>query len=150
MLNIIKSNISPLRNRRTSRHTNRHISQIPIRVRKHSKLQRLILASLGRIRQAHGRDLIAIDVKARHRNGASLSQTLGGAGIGAEAEVEALQVEGTDAWPANELGVGVQGDLAELEEIDGTGGAGLVGLGSGALRSLLLRWVPVDCFFLDL
>lgn len=131
MLNIIKSNISPLRNRRTSRNTNRHISQISIRARKHSKLQRLILAPLGRVRQTEGRDLVALDIKASHCDGASLSQALGGAGVGAEAEVGALQVEGLDAWPADELGVGVQGDLAELEEVDGTGGAGVVGLGVG-------------------
>ena len=44
-------------------------------------------------------------------------------------EPEALEVEGLDAGAGarDGLGVGVEGELAELEEVKGAGGAGLLG-----------------------
>lgn len=127
MHHIIQRDIRPLRERLTRRHPNRHILQIAIRVRQRRKDQRLVLRPLRRVRQADRGHLLAGDVEAGHGDGAALGEALRRAGVGAEAEVEAGQVEGFDARAAHELRVGVEGELAELEQVDGAGGAGLVG-----------------------
>ena len=126
MLNIIQTNVSPLRNRRTIRHPNRHILQILVRVGQLGEHQWLVLLSFGRIREADGGHFFAVDVEADDGDGPALGDALRGAGVGGETEPETCQVEGLHAGPADELGVGVQCELAELEEVDGAGRAGLL------------------------
>lgn len=126
MHDIIQNNVRPLRDGRARRDPNAHVLQILVAVRELAEGQGLVLGTLGRVRQADRGDLLAVDVEADDGEGAALGQPFGGARVGAEAVVEARQVEGLDAWPALELGVGVERHLTELEEVDRAGGSRLV------------------------
>ena len=129
MLHIVQRNVRSLRQGLAGRDPNAHVLQVPVRARQHRQLQRLVLLALRRAAQAHGRHLGAVDVEAGHGHGAALRQVLGGAGVGAEAEVEGLEIEGRPAGPAPQLRVRVERELPELEQVDGAGGADLLGLG---------------------
>lgn len=109
MHHIIQRDVSPLRNRATSSHPNRHVGEVSIRTRQGRKVQRLILRSLRRIAQAHRRHLLASHIEPGDRDRAALRETLGGARISAEAEVEGLEREGFHAGAALELRVRVEG-----------------------------------------
>lgn len=64
-------------------------------------------------------------------DGAGLHKTSSSTSVGAEPEPEALEVERLDAgaFASDGLGVGVEGQLAQLEEVEWTCGSGLMGLG---------------------
>ena len=107
MNHIVKSNVSPLSNGLAVSNTNRHILQILVRIRQLPKHQGLVLGTLGRICECNGGDFIPVDVEAYDGEGATLSETLRGTGVGAETVVEAGQVERLHAGSSDELNVGV-------------------------------------------
>lgn len=92
MLDIVQSNVSPLRDRFASSNTNGHILEICI-ARELSKSQWLIQSCLGRVREAESRCLGAIGVESDDREGAALCETGGSARVGAEAVIKAFKVE---------------------------------------------------------
>ena len=106
MLHVIQSDISPLRDGLACRNTNGHILKVLV-AREFAEPQRLVESCLGGVREADGRCLCAIGVKADHGKGAALCEAGGGAGVGAEAVPEAGEVEGRDAWASHELSVSV-------------------------------------------
>ena len=134
MLHVIQSDISPLRDRLARRNTNGHILKVLV-AREFAEPQRLVESCLGGVREADGRCLGTIGVEADHGKGTALCEAGGGAGVGAKAVPEAGKVEGRDAWASHELSVRVQGEVAQLEKVDGTGGAGLLRGGVGYDRS---------------
>ena len=107
MRHIIKRNVRPLSNGLAIRNPNRHILQVLVRIRERAQHQGLVLRALGREREADGGHLLAVDVVADGGDGPALREALGRARVGAEAIPEAGEVEGADAGPADELGVGV-------------------------------------------
>ena len=126
MLHIVKSNVCSLGKRFTSCNTDGDVFQVFVRGWKGCKFQRLVLRPLRSIGEADSGNLLVVDVEACDRDGPTLSKAFGGASIGAEAKVEALKIERLYTWASHELSVGVQGDGAELQKVNRTGGAGLV------------------------
>ena len=139
MLDIVKSDISPLRHRFARRNTNRDVLQ-PFVARELGEPQGLIESRLGCVREAEGRRLGPVGVETYNGEGAALRKAGGGAGVGAEAVVEAGKVEGRDAGASHELDVRVQGEGTQLEEVDRASGAGLLGGRVGDDGSCSLDW----------
>ena len=134
MLHVIQSDVSPLRDRLARRNANGHILKVRVAT-EFGKPQRLVESGLGGVREAVSWCLGAIGVEADDGNGAALREAGGAAGVGAEAVPEAGEVEGLDAWASHELSVSVQSEVAQLEKVDWTGSAGLLGRGVGYNRS---------------
>lgn len=106
MLDVIQSDVSPLRDGLACRNTNGHVLKVLVAWER-AEPQWLIESCLGGVREADGWCLCAVGVEADHGDGAALCEAGGGAGVGAEAVPEAGKVEGLDAWASNELGVSV-------------------------------------------
>lgn len=146
MLNVVQSNISPLRNRLAASNSPSHILQILPRRRQFSVHQVRIQRAIRHVRKRrHGQLLVVRSVR-HDAESAGLGQAGGGAGVGAEAKPEALEVEALDAGAGarDRLGVGVERELAEVEKVEGAGGAGLLGFrvwdyGGGAFDWALER-----------
>ena len=139
MYNIVKSNISPLRDRFACRNTNGDVLEVFV-AGELGKPQGLIESSLGGVREADGWRLGTIGVETHDGEGAALCEAGGGAGIGAEAVVKAGKVERRDAWASHELYVRVQGEGTQLEKVDGASGASLLWGRMGYDRSRSLNW----------
>lgn len=125
MLHIVESDISPLGDRFASRDTDRDILETRV-ARELGEPQRLVKGGLGGVGEAKGGRLGAVGVEADDGEGAALGEAGSGARVGAEAEVKAGKVEGRDGRASHELDVRVQSEGAQLEEVDWTGGAGLL------------------------
>jgi hypothetical protein len=129
MLNIVKSNISPLRNRRAARNSKSHVLQI-LETRRQLGVDQIgIQRAVGHVRERRDRQLLVVDSVRHDAENTRLREACGGAGVGPEAEPEALEVEGLDSRAGDGLRVGVEGQLAELEQVEGACGAGLLGFG---------------------
>ena len=129
MLDIVKSNVSALRNWLTASDSKSHILQILKRARKLRVDQVRIDGIIRHVRKGSDREL-GIIASVRHDiKDTRLGQTRGGASVGTEAEPEALEVEGLGACSGLDGGEGVEGQLAKLEQIQRTGGSGLLRLG---------------------
>ena len=139
MHNIVKSNISPLRDRFARRDTNGDVLEVLV-ARELGEPQGLIESRLGGVREAEGGRLGAVDVETHDGEGAALCEAGGGAGVGAEAVVEAGKVERRDAGASHELYVRVQSEVTQLEKVDRASGAGLLWRGVGYDRSRSLNW----------
>lgn len=124
---IIKSDISPLGDRRASGDTNINLRQIDETIGQRSKNKGLVEHTLRRKREAGNRDLAAVHVRASNRDSSALGKASGAASVGPKSPPEALEVELGDTIAALQGGVGVKSDGAELEKVDGTGGTDLVG-----------------------
>jgi len=142
MLNIIKRNISPLRNRLAARNSPSNILQILVTRRQLRVHQLRIQRAAGNVRKSRHGQLLVVGSVRHDAESAGLGEAGGRAGVGAEAEPEALEVEGLDAGAGacDGLGVGVEGQLAELEEVEGAGGAGLLGFGVRDYRGEAVDW----------
>ena len=125
MHNIVKSDISPLRDRLARRDTNGDVLEVRV-AGEFGQPQGLIESCLGGVREAKGWRLGAVGVETDDGEGAALCEAGGAAGVGAEAVVKAGEVERGDAWTPHELHVRVQGEVTQLEKVDGSSGAGLV------------------------
>ena len=106
MLDVIQSDVSPLRDRLAGRNTNGHVLKVHV-AWECAEPQWLVESCLGGVREADGWCLCAVGVEADHGKRATLCEAGGGAGVGAETVPEAGKVEGLDAWASNELGVSV-------------------------------------------
>jgi len=131
VLDVVKSDVSPLRNRLAARNSPSNILQI-LKARRQLGVHQIgIQSAVRHVRERGDRQLLVVGSVRHDAESARLRQAGGGAGIGAEAEPEALEVEGLDAraGAGDGLGIGVEGELAELEEVEGSSGSGLLGLG---------------------
>jgi hypothetical protein len=103
MLNIIESNISTLRNRRTARNSKSNILQILESRRKFSEHQVGIEGVVRDVGESRNRQLLVVDSVRHNTEHARLGKTSGSAGVGSKAEPEAFEVERLDAGARNEL-----------------------------------------------
>ena len=142
MLNIIKRNISPLRNRLAARNSPSHILQILPRRRQLSVHQVRIQRAVRHVRERRHRQLLVVGRVRHDAESAGLREAGGGAGVGAEAKPETLEVERLDAGAGagDCLRVGVERELAEVEEVEGAGGTGLLGFGVGNYGGEAFDW----------
>ena len=129
MLDIIKGDISALGDRLTASNRKRNILQVPERRRQLGVDQIRIQSLVWDVRERRDGQLLVIDGVGDDVENAGLRETGGGAGVGAKAEPEALKVEGLDARACDGLRVGVEGELAELEQVEEFGGTGVLGCG---------------------
>ena len=134
MLHVIQSDVSPLCDGLACRNANGHILKVRV-AWEFAEPQWLVESCLGGVREADSWCLCAVGVKADHRKGTALCEAGGGASVGAEAVPEAGKVKGRDAWASHELSVSIQGEVAQLEKVDGTGSASLLRGGVGYNRS---------------
>lgn len=123
--NIVKSDISPLGDRFASRNANGDVLEVRV-AGEFGEPQGLIESRLGGVREAESGRLGAVDVETHNGEGAALCEAGGAAGVGAEAVVEAGEVERRDAWTPHELHVRVQGEVTQLEKVDRASGASLL------------------------
>ena len=131
MLDVVNSNVSTLGDRLAARNSPSHILQV-LKARRQLGVDQIgIQRAVRRVRESRHRQLLVVGGVRHHAESAELRQARGGAGVSAEAEPEALEVEGLDAgtFAGDGLGVGIEGELAELEEVEGACGARLLGLG---------------------
>ena len=137
MLHVVQRDVSSLRDGLAGRDTNGHVLKVRV-AWEFAEPQWLVEGCLGGVREADRWCLGAIGVEADDGKGAALCEAGGGAGVGAEAVPQAREVEGRDAGASHELSVSVQSEVAQLEEVDWTGSAGLLRGGVGDNRSCSL------------
>lgn len=131
MLNIVKSDISALRNRLAARNSEGDVLQVLVRRREFGEDQVGIESLVRDVGESRDRQLLVVDGVCHDAEDAWLSKTCGGAGVGTEAEPEAVEVEGLDTCAGDGLGVGVESQLAELEEIERASGSCMLRLRVG-------------------
>ena len=131
VLNIVKSNVSTLGDRLAARNSPGHVLQVLEGCRQLGVDQVGIQSAVRHVRERGDRQLLVVGGVRHDAEGTRLRKTSSSTSVGAEAEPEALKVERLDAGAGarDGLGVGVEGELAELEEVEGTGSASLLGLG---------------------
>ena len=96
MDDIVKGNISPLRDRLACRNTDGDVLEIGV-AGELGELQGLIESCLGGVREAESWRLRPIGVETHDGEGAALCEAGGGAGVGAKAVIKAGKVERGDA-----------------------------------------------------
>ena len=129
VLNIIKRQRSSLRPGRSNRNTNGDVLESSVINRKLSVGEWRLIERLWGESVCGSRDLLASNLEPSDGNNATLGETVGSAVINGKGVVEAVQVEGGDAWAADELDVAVEGGAAELEEVELGGTLGELWLG---------------------
>lgn len=131
VLDVVESNISPLRDRVATRNSPSNVLQVLEGCRQPGVDQIGIQRAVRHVREVCHWQLLVVGGVRHDAESAGLRETCGGARVGAEAEPEALEVEGLDAGAGagDGLGVGVEGELAELKEVEGTSGSGLLRFG---------------------
>lgn len=129
MLDIIESNISTLRDRLTARNSKSDVLQVFERRRKLRKDQVRVQSFVRDVRESHDRQLLARGGVCHDVEGARLRKAGRGAGVSSKAEPEAVEIERLDARACNCLRVGVQRQLAELQEVERPSGSCVLGLG---------------------
>jgi hypothetical protein len=131
VLDIVQSDVSALGDRLAARNSPSHILQVLEGSRQLGVHEVGIERAVRHVRERRHRQLLVIGRVRHNAESAGLCQASRGTGVGAEAEPEALEVEGLDAGAGarDRLGVGVECQLSELEEVEGTCGAGLLGFG---------------------
>lgn len=131
MLHIVKSDVSTLGNRLAAGNSPSHILQVLVTRRQLSIHQVRIQRAVRHVRERGNGQLLVVGGVRHDAESAGLGEAGGGAGVGSEAEPEAIEIEALDAGAGarDRLRVGVEGELAELEEVEGAGGAGLLGCG---------------------
>jgi hypothetical protein len=131
VLDIVQSDVSALGDRLAARNSPSHILQVLEGSRQLGVHEVGIERAVRHVRERRHRQLLVIGRVRHNAESAGLCQASRGTGVGAEAEPEALEVEGLDAGAGagDRLGVGVECQLCELEEVEGTCGAGLLGFG---------------------
>lgn len=97
VLNVVKSDVGALGNRLAAGDSPSHILQILEGSRQLSIHQVRIQRAVRHVRERGNRQLLVVRSVRHDAESAGLGQTRGGAGVGAEAEPEALEVEGLDA-----------------------------------------------------
>ena len=96
MLDIVKGNISPLRDGFACRNTNGNVLEICV-AGERGERQGLIESCLGGVREAESWRLCPIGVETHNGEGAALCEAGGGASVGAKAVVKAGKVERRNA-----------------------------------------------------
>jgi len=128
VLDIIESDVSAFRNRRAARNSKRDVLQVLERRRELGVDQVRVQRLVWDVRESRDGQLLVVRSVRHDVENAGLRETSGRAGVGSEAEPEALKVEGLNAGAGDGLGEGVKRQLAELQEVKGTGGACVLGL----------------------
>jgi hypothetical protein len=129
VLDIIKSDVSTLRNRRTARNSKSNILQILESRRKFSEHQVGIESVVRDVGESGDRQLLVVDSVRHDTEHAGLGKASGSAGVGSETKPEAFEVERLDTGASDGLRVSVQSQFAELEEVKRAGCSGVLGLG---------------------
>lgn len=122
MLDIVKSDVSALGNRLATGDSKSDVLQVLVRRREFGEDQVGVESLVRDVRESRDRQLLVVNGVSHNAENTRLGKACSGAGVGAEAEPEAVEVERLDARAGDGLSVGVESQLAELEEIEGAGG----------------------------
>jgi hypothetical protein len=121
VLDIIKRDVSTLRNRRTARNSKSNVLQILESRREFSEHQIGIESVIRDVGEGGDRQLLVVDRVRHNTEHAGLGKTSGSAGVGSKAEPEAFEVKRLDAGARDGLSVSVQRQFAELKEVERAG-----------------------------
>jgi RecA/RadA recombinase len=129
VLDIIESDVSTLRNRRTARNSKSDVLQILESRRKFGEDQVSIESMVRDVGESRNGQLLVVDSVRHNTEHAGLGKTSGSAGVGSKAEPEAFEVERLDAGARDGSRVSVQRQFAELEEVERAGCSCVLRLG---------------------
>lgn len=118
MLNIVQSDVSALGNRLATGDSKSDVLQVLVRRREFGEDQIGVESLVRDVRESRDRQLLVVNGVSHNAENTRLSQACSGAGVGAEAEPEAVEIEGLNARAGDGLSVGVESQLAKLEEIE--------------------------------
>jgi hypothetical protein len=121
VLDIIKRDVSTLRNRRTARNSKSNILQILESRREFSEYQVGIESVVRDVGEGGDRQLLVVDSVRHNTEHARLGKASGSAGVGSKAKPEAFEVKRLDADARDGLSVSVQRQFAELKEVERAG-----------------------------
>jgi hypothetical protein len=111
VLDIIESDVSTLRNRRTARNSKSDVLQILESRRKFGEDQVSIESVVRDVGESRNGQLLVVDSVRHNTEHAGLGKTSGSAGVGSKAEPEAFEVERLDAASVRRAGGGREGRL---------------------------------------
>jgi hypothetical protein len=140
VLNIIKSDVSTLRDRRTARNSKGNILQVLESSRELGVDQVGIESLVRNVGEGGDRQLLVVDSVGHNTEHARLGKTSGSAGVGSKAEPEALEIERLDTGACDGLRMSVQRQFAELQEVERTGCSCVLRLGVRDYTCETLDW----------
>jgi hypothetical protein len=140
VLNIIESDVSTLRERRTARDSKGNILQI-LESSRELGVDQVGIESLVRdVGESSNGELLVVDSVGHNTEHARLGKASGSASVGSKTEPEAFEIEGLDAGTSDSLRIGVQRQFAELQEVERTGCSCVLRLGVRDYTCETLDW----------